>query len=208
MRDVTIARSPVAEAGTTSPADLEALRAGGFTDVGSSADVPMLEGRSATVDGRRVAVFRLPTGFAATDAACPHKGGPLSDGLVADGCVTCPLHNWRLDLTTGEVKGDDTVVPIHDVVVAGGRLWVRIAAGAGAAPAPAPRVTAGAIGAAIAASPTGDANPFVATRRPASSPSASAAGGPPRRPSSTAGTPTPRSASEDPSPRSSSTAAA
>jgi nitrite reductase (NADH) small subunit len=115
----------------------------GFVDVGSASDVPMLEGRSATVAGRRVAVFRLPTGYAATDAACPHRGGPLSDGLVADGCVTCPLHNWRLDLTTGVVKGDDTVVPIHDVLVLDDRLWVRIAADAGPAPAPAPRVTAG-----------------------------------------------------------------
>lgn len=124
-------------------ADTSALTEAGFADVGSVDDIPMLEGRQATVDGRRVAVFRLPTGFAATDAACPHKGGPLSDGLVADGCVTCPLHNWRLDLTTGVVKGDDTVVPIHDVLVLDGRLWVRIAAGAGPAAAKAPPVTAG-----------------------------------------------------------------
>ena len=171
MPDLTTtatAHAPVAEAGTTAPrggpADPAALRAAGYADVGAAADVPMLEGRDATVDGRRIAVFRLPTGFSATDAACPHKGGPLSDGLVADGCVTCPLHAWRLDLTTGEVQGDDTVVPIHDVVVRDGRLWVRIAAGAGPAPERAPRVTAGAIGALIAASPTGDANPFVASR--------------------------------------------
>lgn len=170
----TTARSAVAEAGGASAvrstmvgiADAASLAAAGFTDVGSAHDIPMLEGRSATVGGRRVAVFRLPTGFSATDAACPHKGGPLSDGLVADGCVTCPLHNWRLDLTTGEVQGDDTVVPIHDVLVQDDRLWVRIADGAGDAPAAAPRVTAGAIGEAIAASPTGDANPFVATRAP------------------------------------------
>lgn len=146
----TVVDGPVAEVGTTPAAerfsgiaDAASLAAAGFTDVGAAEDVPALEGRSATVDGRRVAVFRLPTGYAATDAACPHKGGPLSDGLVADGCVTCPLHNWRLDLTTGQVQGDDTVVPIHDVLVLDGRLWVRIAANAGPAPAPAPRVTAG-----------------------------------------------------------------
>lgn len=157
MHDVTtdtVLSGAVAEAGgaatagptgaaTNETADPGALAAAGYTDVGSASDVPMLEGRSATVDGRRVAVFRMPTGFAVTDAACPHKGGPLSDGLVADGCVTCPLHNWRLDLTTGEVTGDDTVVPIHDVVVADDRLWVRIAANAGPAAAPASPVTAG-----------------------------------------------------------------
>jgi nitrite reductase (NADH) small subunit len=103
------------------------LREEGFVDVGAAADVPRLEGRRATVDGRRVAVFRLPDGFAATDAACPHKGGPLSDGIVADDCVTCPLHNWRLNLRTGEVAGQDETMPIHHVVEQGGRLWVRLA---------------------------------------------------------------------------------
>lgn len=109
------------------------LAAAGFRDVGAAADVPLLEGRRATVDGRRVAIFRLPTGFAATDAECPHRGGPLSDGLVADGCVTCPLHNWRLDLTTGLIGGAGDRMPIHDVVEARGRLWVRLAATAAAA---------------------------------------------------------------------------
>lgn len=103
------------------------LSGAGFHDVGAAADVPMLEGRRATVDGRRVAIFRLPTGFAATDAACPHRGGPLSDGLVADGCVTCPLHNWRLDLTSGAIGPEGDRMPIHDVVEDGGRLWVRLA---------------------------------------------------------------------------------
>ena len=42
-----------------------------------------------------------PTGFRAVDGACPHEGGPLADGLVADRCVTCPLHGWRFDLRTG-----------------------------------------------------------------------------------------------------------
>lgn len=107
------------------------LAAAGYRDVGAAADVPLLEGRRATVDGRRVAIFRLPTGFAATDAACPHRGGPLSDGLVADGCVTCPLHNWRLDLTTGVIGGEGERMPLHDIVEDDGRLWVRLAAEAG-----------------------------------------------------------------------------
>jgi len=70
--------------------------------IGRAADVPLLEGRSVAVEGRRVAVFRLPDGWAAIDHACPHRGGPLADGLVADGCVTCPLHSQRFSLVTGE----------------------------------------------------------------------------------------------------------
>jgi nitrite reductase (NADH) small subunit len=70
--------------------------------IGKAADVPLLEGRSVEVDGRRIAVFRLPQGWAAIDHACPHRGGPLGDGIVADRCVTCPLHNQRFSLITGE----------------------------------------------------------------------------------------------------------
>jgi nitrite reductase (NADH) small subunit len=70
--------------------------------IGNADDIPLLEGRSVTVDDRRIAVFRLLDGWAAIDHACPHRGGPLSDGLVADGCVTCPLHNQRFSLLTGE----------------------------------------------------------------------------------------------------------
>lgn len=40
---------------------------------------------------------------------CPHNGARLSDGLVRDGCVTCPAHLWRFSLTTGRKQGDDQV---------------------------------------------------------------------------------------------------
>jgi nitrite reductase (NADH) small subunit len=95
--------------------------------VGAVDDVPLLEGRSVTVDGRRIAVFRLPDGWAAIDAACPHRGGPLGDGLVAERCVTCPLHGRRFDLITGEQHGGDDVVAVHDVEELDGELWVRLA---------------------------------------------------------------------------------
>lgn len=105
------------------------LASGGWVLVGQVDDLPMLEGRRTTIDGRRVAVFRLPDGFAAIDADCPHKGGPLQDGLVADSCVTCPLHDRRFDLTTGEmVGGGEDGVAVHEVHVAGDDLWIRLAA--------------------------------------------------------------------------------
>jgi len=95
--------------------------------VGAAGDVPELEGRSVSVDGRRIAVFRLLDGWAAIDAACPHRGGPLGDGLVADRCVTCPLHGRRFDLVTGEQHGGDDVVAVHEVAERDGGLWVRLA---------------------------------------------------------------------------------
>jgi nitrite reductase (NADH) small subunit len=95
--------------------------------VGAAGDVPELEGRSVTIAGRRIAVFRLPDGWAAIDAACPHRGGPLGDGLVADTCVTCPLHGRRFDLITGEQHGGEDIVAVHDVEERDGMLWVRVA---------------------------------------------------------------------------------
>ena len=100
--------------------------AGTWTRVGTIHDVPLLEGRSTTVDGRRIAVFRLPDGFAAIDAYCPHAAGPLADGIVADSCVTCPLHGRRFDLRSGESNGPETVT-VHEVKVEGGALWIRLA---------------------------------------------------------------------------------
>jgi nitrite reductase (NADH) small subunit len=95
--------------------------------IGRVGDVPLLEGRSTTVAGRRVAVFRTPDGHVAIDGACPHSGGPLADGLVADACVTCPLHGWRFDLRSGAALGNHPGVTAHEVVERDGELWLRLA---------------------------------------------------------------------------------
>ena len=99
----------------------------GWTRAGSVGDVPLLEGRSVDVGGRRIAVFRLPDGWAAVDAACPHRSGPLGDGLVAERCVTCPLHGRRFDLRTGLQQGGADRVAVHEVAESGGALWIRVA---------------------------------------------------------------------------------
>jgi nitrite reductase (NADH) small subunit len=93
--------------------------------IGRAADVPMLEGRTVTVGSRRVAVFRTGDGFHALAARCPHRGGPLADGIVVDSCVTCPLHNRRFDLRTGAGIGDHPGVEPYEVVDRGGELWLR-----------------------------------------------------------------------------------
>jgi nitrite reductase (NADH) small subunit len=104
------------------------LASSAWVRVGTVDDIPLLEGRRTTIDGRRIAVFKLANGaFAAIDATCPSEGGPLQDGLVADTCVTCPLHEGRIDLFTGEMAGSDARVDVHDVHVAGEELFVRLA---------------------------------------------------------------------------------
>src|SRR5688500_336157 len=91
----------------------------------------MLEGRRTTVAGRTVAVFPLlDDELRVVVTVCPHKAGPLQDGLVADNCVTCPLHDRRVDLSTGQMIGFEETVAVHEVHLAGDDIWVRLVADA------------------------------------------------------------------------------
>ncbi len=102
------------------------LASDGWVRVASIHDLPLLEGRRTTIDGHKVAVFKLTDGLAAIDAVCPHKAGPLQDGLVADNCVTCPLHDRRIDLATGQMIGYEGAVHVHEVLQQGDDVWVRL----------------------------------------------------------------------------------
>jgi nitrite reductase (NADH) small subunit len=91
------------------------------------ADVPLGEGRAVTVGTRRIAIFHTPTGWYALDNACPHRGGPLADGLVADHCVTCPLHERRFDLETGVALTEGDAIATHRVILRGDDVLVALA---------------------------------------------------------------------------------
>ena len=65
--------------------------------------IPVGEGRNFDVEGERVAVFHSRSGQVfAVQAACPHKEGPLADGLLGGTTLICPLHAWKFDLSSGE----------------------------------------------------------------------------------------------------------
>jgi nitrite reductase (NADH) small subunit len=66
--------------------------------------VPLREGREVLVGKRTIAVFNLGHQFLAVDNLCPHRQGPLADGIVSGNSVVCPLHAWRINLQSGEVE--------------------------------------------------------------------------------------------------------
>jgi nitrite reductase (NADH) small subunit len=54
------------------------------------------------VGNREIAIFNLGDCFLAVDNRCPHKGGPLADGIISGAGVVCPLHAWKISLETGK----------------------------------------------------------------------------------------------------------
>jgi nitrite reductase (NADH) small subunit len=79
-----------------------------WIDVGVLSDIPAMGARVVRSADGNIAVFRTADDqvFALYDR-CPHKGGPLSEGMVHGRSVTCPLHSWVISLETGEVEGPD-----------------------------------------------------------------------------------------------------
>ena len=72
-------------------------------------DIPLREGRAVKIGSREVAIFNLGDRFLAVENRCPHKGGPLADGIVSGTTVVCPLHAWKMSLETGMgVSGPST----------------------------------------------------------------------------------------------------
>ncbi|MDW4498912.1 nitrite reductase small subunit NirD [Sulfitobacter sp. D35] len=73
-----------------------------------------------------IAVFRTAEDEVyAIDNTCPHRGGPLAEGIVHGHSVTCPLHNWVFDLRTGEAQGSDSgAVGTYGIRVEAGRLLI------------------------------------------------------------------------------------
>ncbi len=98
----------------------------GWIDIGSIDDIPVRGARVVKSAGGCIAVFRTADNEAfAIDDRCPHKGGPLSQGIVHDRKVTCPLHNWVISLETGSAQGADSgQARNYPIKVENGRLLI------------------------------------------------------------------------------------
>ena len=100
-----------------------------WTEVVALEDIPQLGSRVIKTDTINIAVFRTATDeiFAVKDE-CPHKQGPLSQGIVHGSSVTCPLHNWKIDLASGSALGpDEGCTNVFATKVANGKVFIDFA---------------------------------------------------------------------------------
>ena len=101
-----------------------------WVDLGPVAALPERGARCVRVGSLAIAVFRTGAGevFALRDQ-CPHRGGPLSQGIVHGTRVTCPLHDWVIDLKTGHATGvDEGSTSTFNVRVTDGRVALELPA--------------------------------------------------------------------------------
>jgi nitrite reductase (NADH) small subunit len=102
-----------------------------WTEIGALEDIPKLGSRVVNRLEGRIGVFRTADDEVfALDDRCPHKGGPLSQGIVFDRRVACPLHDWVIDLEQGCALGpDEGCVQSYRVKVESGRVFIALSRG-------------------------------------------------------------------------------
>ena len=100
-----------------------------WVDIGALEAIPVRGARVVRTSAGCVAVFRTAENEVyAIDDKCPHKAGPLSQGIIHDRAVTCPLHNWVISLETGAATGADTgQVRTHPLRIDAGRILLDVA---------------------------------------------------------------------------------
>jgi nitrite reductase (NADH) small subunit len=100
-----------------------------FIDIAALDDIPQQGARLVKTPYGCVALFRTAKDEVfALDDRCPHKGGPLSEGIVHGTSVTCPLHGWVFDMNTGQAQGaDEGAVQTFRVRVEAARVLLDVA---------------------------------------------------------------------------------
>jgi nitrite reductase (NADH) small subunit len=104
------------------------MNARGWTPITNIENVPLREGRAVKVGDTEIAIFRLDHRYLTIENKCPHKGGPLCDGIVSGTTVVCPLHGQRFDLETGMpvLASQPGCVAIFPTRVEGGVIFVDL----------------------------------------------------------------------------------
>jgi len=99
-----------------------------WIEIGALKDIPRLGSRVVRTASGDIAVFRTENDEVfALDDRCPHKGGPLSQGIVHNRRVTCPLHNFVIELESGKaVAPDEGCTHSNPAKVENGIVWLSI----------------------------------------------------------------------------------
>ena len=93
-------------------------------------DIPLKEGKRVQYENYSVALFNLGGEFRAVDNQCPHKQGPLADGITSGNAVFCPLHNWKINLENGcALSGGTGQVRTYPVKVLENHVYVAFEEG-------------------------------------------------------------------------------
>ncbi len=97
----------------------------GWVDVGPVAEIPESRAKVVFASGERIAVFRYGGRVSALSGVCQHQNGPLGEGRIIDGLVTCPWHGFQYDPASGAAPPPFSErIPTFDVVVRHGRAFV------------------------------------------------------------------------------------
>ncbi len=99
-----------------------------WIEIGAVEEIPKLGSRVVETAEGDIAVFRAADDrvFALRDS-CPHKQGPLSQGIVHGHTVTCPLHNWKIDLASGEAQApDEGCAGRYEIKVEAGQVFLSL----------------------------------------------------------------------------------
>lgn len=101
-----------------------------WIDICALEEIPRRGSRVVATSRGKIALFRtVEDELFALDNRCPHKDGPLSEGIVHGRHVTCPLHNWVIDLASGQATGADKgCVKSFPVRVEQGRVFLSVKA--------------------------------------------------------------------------------
>ena len=107
--------------------DVTSTQNADWINVGNPMSIPLNKAVTVTPkSGERIAVFRQEKGISAIVAICSHQNGPLGEGCIKDGLITCPWHGFQFDPETGEAPAPfEDRVQTHEVRIENGAVWVR-----------------------------------------------------------------------------------
>lgn len=97
-----------------------------FKKVAGRSELAAGQGKTVQVGDKTVALFNIAGEFCAIDDACAHMGGPLGEGTLSGGVVTCPWHDWKYDVKSGSCLAPKAQVKVYPVKAEGDDILVAI----------------------------------------------------------------------------------